>query len=70
MVGRHDARQRRYSQMFIARPGLEGTLKIISFQPLEWQEHLPLDEVAPSIIQPGFGYFMLADASFWGKGGA
>ncbi|KAJ7421664.1 hypothetical protein BTVI_17271 [Pitangus sulphuratus] len=35
--------------------GLEGTLKIISFQPQRrGQGHLPLDQVAQSPIQPGF----------------
>jgi len=36
--------------------GLEGTLKIIWFQPpCHEQGHLPLDQVAQSPIQPGEG---------------
>jgi len=34
--------------------GLEGTLKIISFQPpCHGQGHLPVDQVAQSPVQPG-----------------
>jgi len=37
---------------------LEGTLKIIWFQPpCHEQGHLPLDQVAWSSIQPGLEYF-------------
>jgi len=38
--------------------GLEGTLKIIYFQPpCHGQGHLPLDQVAQSPIQPGLEGF-------------
>jgi len=38
--------------------GLEGTLKIIWFQPpCHKQGHLPLDQVAQSSIQPGLEHF-------------
>ena len=34
--------------------GLEGTIKIIQFQPPHYRQgHLPLDQVAQSPIQPG-----------------
>lgn len=36
----------------------KGSLKIIQFQALcNEQGHLPLDQVPPSPIQPGFGHF-------------
>jgi len=39
---------------------LEGTLKIIWFQPLcHEQGHLPLDQVAQSSIQPGLEHLTL-----------
>jgi len=38
--------------------GLEGTLKIIQFQPpCHGQGHLPLDQVAQSLSQPGPEHF-------------
>jgi len=38
--------------------GLEGTLKIISFQsPCHGQRHLPPDQVAQSPVQPGLECF-------------
>jgi len=39
--------------------GLEGTLKIVLFQPpCHDQGHLPLDQVAQNPIQPGLEHFL------------